>query len=222
VTADRVVEDAFSYRLTNATLRGFDRSNGRLRWSVPLSDSQAPSVSAAASKGVLGLIDRLRITHGDGNYELLVLNPESGEILFRRKGEFRDLAAREGSLDVLEGTGPGDGQLYICDLPACVKNPGLGLSAKEILSFQLYRDFVLTWGLYDAACFSRSTGERLWEKGQIEWTLPFENEMIAADYSLKGNAARIISIDLRTGAERVLFSRGLTEKDRKAFIPLSQ
>lgn len=67
--------------------------------------------------------------------------------------------------------------------------------------------------------FFRTTGKRLWQKGQIDWSEPFGAEMIATDFSAKGSMARIVSINLQTGAERVHFARGVTKKDKTSFRP---
>ena len=122
---------------------------------------------------------------------------------------------------MLEGTsgGPGEARLFKCMLPNCAKGPGILLRAKEILRFQSYEDYVLTWGVYDAACFSRITGERLWQKGQIDWTAPFDGRMVAADYYRKKSSARIISIDLKTGAQSVLFEQRVTKSDKASLRP---
>jgi hypothetical protein len=104
-------------------------------------------------------------------------------------------------------------------LPNCAKGPGILLRAKEILRFQSYGDYVLTWGVYDVACFSRNTGERLWQKGQIDRTAPIDARMVAADYDRKKSSARIISIDLKTGAQSVLFEQRVTKNDEASFRP---
>ena len=160
------------------------------------------------------------IENGTGSTQLLILNPETGPVLYRLKGEFSDLSASGDSLMVLEEAGgPGQARLYSCSLPECGRNPGLLLSAKEILRFHVHGDYILTWGIYDSACFSRATGKRLWQKGQIDWSEPFGSEMIAANFSSKGSKARIVSINLQTGAERVLFVRRVTKKDKTSFRP---
>src|SRR5260370_16539390 len=104
-----------------------------------------------------------------------------------------------------DADGHGQARLYTCSLPECGRNPGLLLSAKEILRFRVHGDYILTWGIYDSACFSRATGRRLWQKGQIDWSEPFGSEMIAADFSSKGSKARIFSTNLHTGAPHFLF-----------------
>jgi hypothetical protein len=178
-------------------------------------------VTSAASEHFLVVVERLRIIeNGTGSTQLLILNPETGAVRYRLKGEFDDLSASGDYLMVLEGAGgPGQARLYTCSLPECGRNPGLLLTAKEILRFQVHGDYILTWGIYDAACFSRTTGKRLWQKGQIDWSEPFGSEMIAADFSFKGSTARIVSINLQTGAERVLFARRVTKKDKTLFRP---
>src|SRR2546427_7918690 len=141
-----------------------NRSDGRVRWSIALSISDTGLVASAASDHFLAVAERLRTYEGGtGSTQLLILKPETGAVLHRLRGEFGDLSATGDSLVVLEDAGgPGQARLYRCTLPECAKNPGVLLSAKEILRFQTYGDYILTWGIYDAACFSRATGERLW------------------------------------------------------------
>ena len=220
VTAERLIEPHGSYQLKKPALCGYTRSDGSVRWSVPLED--ASLVTSAFSDHFLVIVERLRVYEGDaGSEQLRVLNPETGAILSQLRGEFDDLSASEDSLTVLEGTfgAPGEARLYTCMLPNCAKGPGILLRAKEILRFQSHGDYVLTWGVYDAACFSRITGERLWQKGQIDWTAPFDARMVAADYDRKKSSARIISIDLKTGAQSVLFEQRVTKKDKASFRP---
>ena len=220
VTAERLIEPHGSYELKNAALRGYTRSDGSVRWSISLEDAYL--VTSAVSDHFLVIVERLRVTHGyTGSEQLRVLNPETGAILSQMTGEFDDLSASGDSLTVLAGTFgiPGEARLYTCVLPSCAKSPGILLRTKEMLRFQFYGDYVLTWGIYDAACFSRVTGERLWQKGQIDWTVPFDDRMVAADYDRKKSSARIISIDLKTGAQSVLFEQRVTKKDKASFRP---
>ena len=220
VTAERLIGPHDSYQLKNAALCGFTRSDGTVRWSVPLEDAYLDT--SAVSDHFLVIVERLReYEGGSGSEQLQVLNPETGAILSQLRGEFDDLSASGDSLTVLEGTsgGPGEARLFKCMLPNCAKGPGILLRAKEILRFQSYEDYVLTWGVYDAACFSRITGERLWQKGQIDWTAPFDGRMVAADYDRKKSSARIISIDLKTGAQSVLFEQRVTKNDKASFRP---
>jgi hypothetical protein len=219
VTAKRLIEP-HGYQLKEAALCGFNRSDGSVRWSLPLED--AFLVTSAVSDHFLVIVERLRVFEGGtGSEQLRVLNPETGAILSQLRGEFIDLSASGDSLTVLGGTFgvPGEARLFTCMLPDCATSPGILLRAKEILKFQSHGDYVLTSGIYDAAYFSRVTGERLWEKGQIDWAVPLDDRMIAADYDRKKSSARIISIDLKTGAQLVLFEQRVTKKDRASFRP---
>ena len=213
ITADREIEKHSGYRLKNAALRGYDRANGQVRWSLPLANSQAGEVISAFSEDHLVIID------GFHSPRLLVLNPETGAILSIQSGNFLNLWISGDTLTLLEnGAHPGEAVLYDCKLPQCAdKSAKVAVSAKEILTFRVYRDYVITAGIYDSACFLRSGGKRLWQKGQLEWSEPFDDEMVATDFSSKDQAARLFSINLQTGEERVLFVRKVTEKDRKAF-----
>jgi len=214
LTAEREIEER-GYHFKSQALRNYNRGDGRVRWSIPVSGMP---VDVAASERFLAVIDQLKTYDSTGSKELLVLNPRTGSVLSRLRGEFGDLLLSGDSLTVIEDASrPGGDRLYTCTLPECRRNAGVRLSAKEILRFQIYQDYVLTWGIYDAACFSRLTGKRLWEKGQIEWSSPSKNEMIAADYQSKKQIARIISIDLQSGAERVLFARRVAKEDNAAF-----
>lgn len=220
VTAERLTGPHSSYQLKNAALRAYTRSDGSVRWSLPLEDAYL--VTSAVSDHFLVIVESLRAYEGGtGSKRLRVLDPDTGVILSELRGEFDDLSASGDSLTVLEGTFgvPGEARLFTCMLPNCAKSPGVLLRAKEILRFQSHGDYVLTWGVYDAACFSRITGERLWQKGQIDWTAPFDDRMVAADHDRKKSSARIISIDLKTGAQSVLFEQRVTKNDKANFRP---
>jgi hypothetical protein len=178
VTATRVIGTHDSYQLKDAAVRGYDRSNGSISWSIPLSD--ADLVTSAVSEHFLVVVQRLKVIDGDdGSEQLLALNPDTGAILSRLRGEFSDLSTKGDSLTVLESAStrdPGKARLYTCVLPQCTKSPGVLLSAKEILRFQTYGDYVLTWGIYDAACFSLATGKRLsGGEGSSTGLSPLEN-----------------------------------------------
>jgi len=215
VKAERVMEgDAAhrGYHFERAGLSGYDRLDGHIRWSIPLAEAQLGIVRSAAIGKFLAVIDGLF------SPQLLVLNPDTGEVLSRRRGKFLDLWVSDDSLAILEsGVSPGKAKLYSCSLPDCGSAPHLVLSAKEILRFRMYRDYVITAGIYDSACFVRSTGKRLWRKGQIEWSKPFGTEMVVT--SSKRKLARIVSIDLHSGAEHVLFAQRVTKKDSASFAP---
>jgi hypothetical protein len=221
VTAERLTGPHSSYQLKNAVLCAYSRSNGSVRWSLPLEDAYL--VTSAVSDHFLVIVESLRAyEYGTGSKRLRVLNPDTGVILSELTGEFDDLSASGDSLTVLEGTFgvPGEARLFTCMLPKCAGGrPGILLRAKEILRFQSYGDYVLTWGVYDAACFSRITGERLWQKGQIDWAAPFGDRMVAADYDRKKSSARIISIDLKTGAQSVLFEQRVAKNDKANLRP---
>jgi len=215
VTATRHIESGSSFRLSGAKLCGFERLTGTLRWSFELSDGQAMQVRAAPVGKFLAILDGLF------SPQLLVLNPESGEVLSRRKGNFVDLGEWEGKLAVMEveESNSGNGHLYLCGLPACDLTHPVLLKAREILRFRFYQDFLITAGIYDAACFSRLTGERLWDKGQLEWSQPYDDLMVVTDFSTKDRRSRIVAVALRTGTERVLFSRRVTRTDEREFQP---
>ena len=72
VTADRRVEARSSYTLANAALRGYARSDGRVRWSISLADPYVASERSAVVGDLLAVID------GISDPALLVLNPETG------------------------------------------------------------------------------------------------------------------------------------------------
>jgi hypothetical protein len=78
---------------------------------------------------------------------------------------------------------------------------------------------VITAGIYDTACFSRDTGRRLWQKGQLEWSVPFDGVMVITDFDAKRRSSRIVSVNLQTGTEKVLFTRPVTRNDERAFLP---
>ena len=218
-TAERVYEsDHHGYHLENLILRGFDRQSGRIRWSIPLANGLAASAHVA---NFLAVVYRLRsYQFDDGSEKLSVLDPDTGAILSQRQGEFGDLWPLEDSVGVLEiSHGAEKADFYICKLPECRKNSVVSLSAKEILRVRVYRDYIITAGIYDAACFDRATGRRLWEKGQLEWSEPFDNEMVITDFSSQDQTARIVSIDLSTGREQPLFSRTVTDHDKANFQP---
>jgi hypothetical protein len=221
VTAERLIGPRGSYQTRNAAVRGYNRSDGRILWSIPLSKDDDALVMSAISDHFLTIVERLRVHEDSGSEQLRVLNPETGAILAEMRGEFDDLSASGDSLTVLEGTSgvPGEARLYTCMLPNCAKGPGILLRAKEMLRFQTHGNYILTWGIYHAACFSRITGERLWQKGQLDWTAPLGTRMVAADYDRKKSSARIISIDLQSGTESVLFEQRVTKKDKASFRP---
>lgn len=222
VTADRKYESKQKgYHLENGQLHGFDRKSGQMRWSMPVSDTGAGSVVSAESGAFLAIIDRLRkYDPAIGDSQLLILNPDTGSVLSQRDGNFMDLWPLEDSLGVLErGSGAVEAQFYVCKPPDCAKENPISLSAKEILRVRLYREYVVTAGIYDSSCFDRATGTRLWEKGQLEWSQPFNDEMVVTDFSPSDQTARIVAVDLRSGQEHVLFSRKVTRHDKASFRP---
>jgi len=203
-----------SFTVTSATLNGYDRGNGTLRWSLPLAGSPPDAVRS------VGVGNLLAVINGAFGSTLLVVDPEMGEVLSRRTGQYLDLSDHGTGLAVLESAdAPGEATLFFCDLPACTPKTRLHLSAKEILRFRLYGDYVITAGIYDAACFSLSDGRKLWQRGQLEWSLPFDDEMIITDYDRSTNSSRIVSINLRTGVHTVLFAKTVTKHDERAFRP---
>jgi hypothetical protein len=221
VTADRKYERKQSYHLENENLRGFDRKDGQPRWSMPLG-SDSGSVASAQVGVFLAVVDRLR-TYDPvvGDARLLVLNPDTGAVFLKRDGKFTDLWPGEGSLGVLEvdSGGADKAEFYVCKVPECAKENPISLSAKEILTVRLYREYIITAGIYDSACFDRATGTRLWEKGQLEWSQPFDDEMVVTNFSPSDQTARIIAVELRSGHEQVLFSRKVTRHDKANFRP---
>lgn len=222
VTADRKYEGkAKSYHLENGNLRGFDRSTGQTRWSMPLNSVGVGSVVSARVDGFLALVDSLRSYDPKiDDSRLLILSPDTGAVVSKRDGNFMDLWPLENSLGVLErGSGATEAQFYVCKLPDCAKESPITLSAKEILRVRLYGQYIITAGIYDSACFARATGKRLWEKGQLEWSQPFDDEMIVTDFSTADQTARIVAVELQSGQEHILFSRKVTGHDRLVFRP---
>jgi len=222
VTADRKYDrKQKSYYLENGNLRGLDRKNGHIRWSIPLGSPVTGSVVSAQAGSFLAVVDSLRTYDPSiGDSRLLILRPDTGAVLSKRDGRFRDLWPVEDSLGVLErGSGAAEAEFYVCRLPDCAKENPISLSAKEILSVRLYGDYIITAGIYDSACFQRATGTRLWEKGQLEWSQPFDDEMVVTDFSPSSQTARIVAVDLRNGQEHVLFSRKVTPQDKTNFRP---
>jgi PQQ-like domain len=220
VTADRKYEREQSYHLENGNLRGFDRKDGQIRWSMPLG-ADLGSVASAQVGVFLAVVDRLR-TYDPvvGDTRLLILNPDTGAVLSKRDGKFTDLWPLEDSLAVLErGSGGAEAEFYVCKLPDCAKKNPISLSAREILRVRLYGEYIITAGIYDSACFERATGTRLWEKGQLEWSQPFDDEMVVTDFSPSDQTARIVAVELRSGHEQVLFSRKVTRHDKANFRP---
>lgn len=136
VAADRKYDrKQKSYELENGNLRGFDRKDGQIRWSMPLSDSGIGSVVSAQAGRILAVVDRLRTYDPSiGDARLLILNPDTGVVLSKRDGKFTDLWPLEDSLAVLErGSGAAEAEFHVCKLPDCAKENPISLSAKEIL-----------------------------------------------------------------------------------------
>jgi hypothetical protein len=224
VTAGRKYDDGKkkSYHLENAYLRSFDRKNGNIRWSMPLASAGVGSTPALQVHNFVAVVDRLASYDPSvGDSQLVVLQADTGAVLSKRIGRFVDLWPFEGSLGVLERarTGADEAEFYVCQLPECEQTNPVSLSAKEILKVRLYKDYIITAGIYDAACFERTTGKRLWEKGQLEWSEPFDDQMIVTKFSRRDQSARIVSVDLQTGQEQVLFSRKVTPRDRASVKP---
>lgn len=222
VSADRKYDrKRKSYELENGNLRGFNRKNGQIRWSMFLNDTGVGSVISAQVGSFLAVVDRLRkYDSSSGDSLLLILNPDTGAVLLKHHGNFTDLWPLADSLAVLErGSGAAEAEFYICKLPDCAKENPISLSAKEILRVRLYGEYIITAGIYDAACFERATGKRLWEKGQLEWSEPFDDDMVVTDFSPTDQTARIVAVELRSGQEHVLFSRRVTPHDKASFRP---
>jgi hypothetical protein len=222
VTADRKYERRpRSYHLENGNLRGFDRKDGRARWSMPLSDTGIGSVVSAQGGGFLAVVDKVRrYDPSVGDARLIILDPDTGAVLSKRDGNFTELWPLADSLGVLEhGSGAAEAEFYVCKLPDCARANPISLSAKEILKVRLSGDYIITAGIYDSACFERATGKRLWEKGQLEWSEPFDNEMVVTDFSPTDQTARMVAVNLRSGQEHLLFSRKVTRHDKTDFRP---
>jgi hypothetical protein len=222
VTAERTYDSKRrGYHLENSNLRGFARKDGRIRWSMPLGAADVGSVPSAQAQGFLAIVDRLRRYDPSlGDAQLIILNPDTGAVLSKHDGTFTDLWPLVDSLGVLEhGNGGAEAEFYVCKLPDCAKGDPLSLSAKEILKVRLYGEYIITAGIYDSACFERATGTRLWEKGHLEWSEPFDDEMVVTDFSPKDQTARIVAVNLRNGQEHVLFFRRVTRHDRASFKP---
>lgn len=222
VTADRKYDrKQKSFTLENGYLRGFNRETGQIRWSMPLNDTGVGSVESAQVRSFLVFIDRLRrYDSSSGDSILVTLNPDTGEVFSKRDGNFTDLWPTEDSLTVLErGIGGAEAEIYFCKLPVCTKEKPISLSAKEIIRVRLYGQYIITAGIYDAACFERATGRQLWEKGQLEWSEPFDDEMVVTNFSRADQTARIVAVELSNGKEHVLFSRTVTAHDRASFRP---
>jgi hypothetical protein len=222
VTADRKYDrKSKGYSLEHGNLRGFDRHTGQIHWSMPLSSRSTPSIVSAEADSFLAVIDWLTTYDPSiGDSVLLGLNADTGAILSKRIGRFEDLWPLEEAVGVLERTGrTGESEFYVCKLPSCSKENPVLLSTKEALRVRVYGEYIITAGFYDAACFERATGARLWEKGQLEWSQPFDDEMVVTDFSPTDQSTRIVGIDLRSGQERVLFSRRITLQDKANFKP---
>jgi len=222
VSAERKYEHKeTSYHLENGALRGFDRKSGEIRWSIRLTDGSTGELVSAQVGSFIAVVEPLRrYDPQTGAKRLVILNPDTGVVLSKRDGNFTDLWPLEDSLGVLErSNGAAEAEFYVCKLPECAKESPISLVTKEILRGRLYADYIITAGIYDSACFERATGKRLWEKGQLEWSEPFDDEMIVTDFSLRDRTARIVGIDLGTGQEHVLFSRTVTDHDKASFSP---
>jgi outer membrane protein assembly factor BamB len=222
VTADRKHDrKPKGYSLEHGNLRGFDRHTGQIHWSMPLSSRSTLSIVSAEAEGFLAVIDWLtRYDPSIGDSVLIALNPDTGATLSKRIGNFEYLWPLEDAVGVLERTDrTGESEFYVCKLPGCSKENPVLLSTKEALRVRVYGEYIITAGFYDTACFERATGARLWEKGQLEWSQPFDDEMVVMDFSPTDQSARIVAIELRSGQERVLFSRKVTLQDKGNFKP---
>jgi len=210
------------YSLSNATLVGLDRRSGALRWKVPLLNDQASSVRAARAGSLLVVID-----DPFSGGRLLCLDPRDGRILSSLAAgddssgrTFLEVSMDGSEVAYLEsGDATSDAVLHFATLPDLKDTRTLKLVAKEILRFWLQGDFVLTSGIYDTACFDRKTGERYWEKGALGQWVGFGDRMLATDSTEEGKRARLITIGLRDGAVRELYSEAVSEQDRKDFSP---
>lgn len=210
------------YSLSNAALVGLDRRSGALRWKVPLLNDQASSVRAARAGSVLVVID-----DPFSGGRLFCLDPRDGRILSSLAAgddsggrTFLEVSMDGSEVAYLEsGDATSDAILHFATLPDLKDTRTLKLVAKEILRFWLQGDFVLTSGIYDTACFDRKTGERYWEKGALGQWVGFGDRMLATDSTEEGKRARLITIGLRDGAVRELYSEAVSEQDRKDFSP---
>jgi outer membrane protein assembly factor BamB len=215
VQATRVIGKDESFQLKDVMLVGLKRDDGALRWSMPLPGSQLGFVDSLPAGRLLA------IRVGGFSPELFLLDPDSGQVISRPEVEADDMDVEGERLVVLERVrGPGEVRVFTCELPACAeRSEPVVLIADEILKFRLYRDYVITAGIYNCAAFSRTTGKRLWTKGQLEWSEPVGDSMIVTDHDRKTKSARIVSVALATGDERVLFTRAVTKRDEKDFRP---
>lgn len=188
---------------------------------MSLNDTGVGSVISAQVGSFLAVVDRLRkYDSSSGDSLLLILNPDTGAVLLKHNGNFTDLWPLADSLAVLErGSRAAEAEFYICKPPDCGKENAISLSAKEMLRVRVYGEYIMTAGIYDAACFERATGKRLWEKGQLEWSEPFDDEMVVTDFSPADQTARIVAVALRSGQEHLLFSRKVTPHDKASFRP---
>lgn len=210
------------YSLSNATLVGLDRRSGALRWKVPLLNDQASSVSTARAGSLLVVID-----DPFSGGRLFCLDPRDGRILSSLAGgddssgrNFLEVAVDGSEVVYLDsGEESSDVVLHFATVPDLKDTRTLKLVAKEILRFWLQGDFVLTAGIYDTASFDRKTGERYWEKGALGEWVRFGDRMLATDSTEEGKRARLITIGLRDGAVRELYSEAVSEQEGKDFSP---
>jgi hypothetical protein len=218
----RYEKGGHGYSLSNASLVGLDRRRGALRWKVPLRNEQASSVRAARAGSLLVVID-----DPFSGGRLLCLDPRDGRILSSLAGgddssgrEFLDVSADGPEVVYLEsGDAASDAVLHFASVPHLKDTRTLKLVAKEILRFWLQGDYVLTAGIYDTASFDRKTGERYWEKGALGEWVRFGDGLLATDSTEEGKRARLITIGLRDGVVRELYSEPVSEQDGKDFAP---
>jgi outer membrane protein assembly factor BamB len=212
ITVKRTYDaDGKSFTRSDAAVTALDRKTGDSLWRVALKDDQAAVVKAASVAACLV------VTDGAPGGGLLCIDRSSGRVIGRRANppesdffDYADVVHYGDGIAFLErGSDAGEAFLRFASVPSFDVKESIRLLDGEMFNVWLHGDFVLTQGLYSAACFDRRTGRRRWERGQVgDWEI-LKDQILLSDYDRRRRRARLVLLDIASGKERVLLSEAV-------------
>jgi outer membrane protein assembly factor BamB len=199
-----------SYSTRDMAVAGLDRGKGEVRWRLALGNVGGYVRSAVVSP-CLVIIDEA------ASGGLICVDPASGRVLGKRAHSrlpewqplglgYPDVAVQGNQVVFLESDlDGGETLLRVASVPSFEVTQTLQLAGNEP-ALSLQGDFIFTTGLYRTICFDRRTGKERWQRALVgEWKLIGDRALVS-EYDKSRKHARLVSIDLASGSERVLIS----------------
>jgi len=207
LVAEREYTGSGGYRLAQASVEAYKRKTFEKQWAVPLSgDHTFPWVTAVHSKPYLVYLD--------GHANVVSLDCRTGEKV-HEMGDSADFDGQISHLSLLEGNlvylthkmnfddfEKTKHTLHFCSIPDLKEKSTLVIELIEIASITFYDDYIISDSLYRTACFTM-TGEKVWEKYQMNRTDVIEGKIYFSDY--EDEEVRLGVIDVPTGQEIILY-----------------